>query len=205
MLSDNETASFIDGLAFHWYTDFGWYIGFPVSSQVYIDLHNKYPDKFIMTTEGCFLQFPQENEGTTIREGVWHHSEFYAQDIIDVRLQHYRNLIVLLFSLIIKYYWPRIKILISKNGGRRRVRRGFSMETEGVDKALNASFQGLTHWETGFIDNGLALNMSRGPYGPPGLNPELYAGFPVDAPIIVNNEGTEFYKQPSFYVLGHFR
>jgi hypothetical protein len=27
----------------------------------------------------------------------------------------------------------------------------------------------------------------------------------VDAPIIVSKDGLEFYKQPSYYVIGHFR
>lgn len=32
-----------------------------------------------------------------------------------------------------------------------------------------------------------------------------WAGNFVDAPIIVNKKADEFYKQPMFYIMGHFR
>jgi hypothetical protein len=42
----------------------------------------------------------------------------------------------------------------------------------------------------------MVLNMTGGP---------LWQANPVDAPIIVDDDNVTFYKQPMFYVLGHFR
>lgn len=47
----------------------------------------------------------------------------------------------------------------------------------------------------GWIDWNMALNLNGGP---------VYTNFPVDSTIIVNATSGEFYKQPMFYVLGHF-
>lgn len=47
----------------------------------------------------------------------------------------------------------------------------------------------------GWVDWNLALNEDGGPN---------YINNPVDSPIIVNGTADEFYKQPMFYVLGHF-
>jgi glucosylceramidase len=54
----------------------------------------------------------------------------------------------------------------------------------------------LNHWVTGWTDWNLALDMEGGP--------NWVKNF-VDSPVIVNALGTEFYKQPMFYALGHFR
>ena len=48
---------------------------------------------------------------------------------------------------------------------------------------------------SGWVDWNLALRMDGGPN---------WANNTVDSPIIVNKEANEFYKQPMFYVLGHF-
>jgi len=55
--------------------------------------------------------------------------------------------------------------------------------------------QDLNHWVTGWIDWNLALNPQGGPN---------WAKNFVDAAIIVNTTANEFYKQPTFYALGHF-
>jgi glucosylceramidase len=47
------------------------------------------------------------------------------------------------------------------------------------------------------VDWNLALNESGGPSWVPTVG--------TDAPIIVNASGGEFYKQPMYYILGHFR
>lgn len=46
----------------------------------------------------------------------------------------------------------------------------------------------------GYTDWNMALNMK----GEPSLH------YPADAAIIVNADKKEFYKQPFFYVMGHF-
>ncbi|XP_063847517.1 lysosomal acid glucosylceramidase-like isoform X2 [Scylla paramamosain] len=53
----------------------------------------------------------------------------------------------------------------------------------------------VNHFASGWIDWNLALDPAGGPN---------WAGNEVDAPIIINPEKDEFYKQPIFYVMGHF-
>lgn len=45
LLSDNETASYFDGFAMHWYSDSG------SNTDLLDDFHTKYPDKFLLYTE----------------------------------------------------------------------------------------------------------------------------------------------------------
>jgi glucosylceramidase len=54
----------------------------------------------------------------------------------------------------------------------------------------------LNNWVTGWVDWGFALDVRGGP--------NLASNW-VDAPIIVNASADEFYKQPTWYALGHFR
>ncbi|KAK7486771.1 hypothetical protein BaRGS_00021918 [Batillaria attramentaria] len=53
----------------------------------------------------------------------------------------------------------------------------------------------LNHWVTGWTDWNIALDQQGGP--------NWVKNF-VDSPIIVNAAKGEFYKQPMFYILGHF-
>ncbi|XP_022911938.2 lysosomal acid glucosylceramidase-like [Onthophagus taurus] len=53
----------------------------------------------------------------------------------------------------------------------------------------------LQHWSVGWVDWNMALNETGGP---------TYINNNVDAPIIVNTTTGEFFKQPSFYAMGHF-
>ena len=53
----------------------------------------------------------------------------------------------------------------------------------------------LNNWVVGWTDWNLALDLRGGPN---------WAENFVDAPIIVNGEKNEFYRQPMFYVMGHF-
>lgn len=53
----------------------------------------------------------------------------------------------------------------------------------------------LNNWVVGWTDWNMALDMQGGPN---------WAENYVDAPIIVNAEKNEFYRQPMFYVMGHF-
>ena len=55
--------------------------------------------------------------------------------------------------------------------------------------------QGLLNWIVRWVDWNIVLNEKGGPN---------WADNHVDAPIIVNATGDEFYKQPMFYILGHF-
>eukprot|EP00091_Calanus_sinicus_P000848 TRINITY_DN10805_c0_g1_i1.p1 TRINITY_DN10805_c0_g1~~TRINITY_DN10805_c0_g1_i1.p1 ORF type:complete len:199 (-),score=57.58 TRINITY_DN10805_c0_g1_i1:157-753(-) len=64
------------------------------------------------------------------------------------------------------------------------------------DKSIiNDIITNLNHWSTGWTDWNLVLDMNGGPN---------WANNEVDAPIIVNQETDEFYKQPMYYGLAHF-
>uniref|UniRef100_A0A915HZ26 Glucosylceramidase n=1 Tax=Romanomermis culicivorax TaxID=13658 RepID=A0A915HZ26_ROMCU len=53
----------------------------------------------------------------------------------------------------------------------------------------------LNHWYTGWIDWNMVLDLNGGP--------SWVSNF-VDSPILVNATSSEFYKQPTYYALGHF-
>lgn len=53
----------------------------------------------------------------------------------------------------------------------------------------------MNHWVSGWIDWNMVLDETGGP---------TYINNNVDSPIIVNKTAQEFYKQPMYYVLGHF-
>ncbi|CAG7818143.1 unnamed protein product [Allacma fusca] len=53
----------------------------------------------------------------------------------------------------------------------------------------------ITHWVVGWTDWNLALDMQGGPN---------WANNGQSAPIIVNAAANEFYKNPSYYAMGHF-
>ncbi|RZF32141.1 hypothetical protein LSTR_LSTR004004 [Laodelphax striatellus] len=55
--------------------------------------------------------------------------------------------------------------------------------------------ENLNHWVNGYMDWNLALDETGGPN---------LINLTCDAPIIMNTTSNEFYKQPMFYVLGHF-
>lgn len=55
--------------------------------------------------------------------------------------------------------------------------------------------ENLSHWTSSWIDWNIALDTNGGP---------TYIDNNVDSPIIVNVTANEFYKQPMFYVIGHF-
>ena len=55
--------------------------------------------------------------------------------------------------------------------------------------------QNLNHWMVGWIDWNLALDLLGGPN---------WAEFYVDSPIVVNATAGEYYKNPSYYAMGHF-
>ncbi|XP_071528313.1 lysosomal acid glucosylceramidase-like [Panulirus ornatus] len=53
----------------------------------------------------------------------------------------------------------------------------------------------VNHYVAGWVDWNLALDVTGGPN---------WANNEVDSPIIINATADEFYKQPMFYVMGHF-
>lgn len=55
--------------------------------------------------------------------------------------------------------------------------------------------EGLNRWSTGWVDWNLALDEQGGPN---------WVNNTIDALVIVNNTSPEYYKQPLYYVFGHF-
>ncbi|XP_051159839.1 uncharacterized protein LOC127280694 [Leptopilina boulardi] len=74
----------------------------------------------------------------------------------------------------------------------QKVRLGSWTRAENYAKNI---IENLSHWVTGWIDWNMALNMEGGP--------NWVRNF-VDSPIIVNTKENSFYKQPMYYVMGHF-
>lgn len=64
-----------------------------------------------------------------------------------------------------------------------------------AEQMIEAILPNLLHNMNGYIDWNLLLNSTGGPN---------YANNVLDAPIIINENFTEFYKQPMFYVMAHF-
>ena len=57
------------------------------------------------------------------------------------------------------------------------------------------SCKDLTHWSVGWTDWNMALNLQGLP---------SWVGNRINSPIIINDTAQEYYKQPHFYVMGHF-
>ncbi|XP_047486069.1 LOW QUALITY PROTEIN: lysosomal acid glucosylceramidase-like [Penaeus chinensis] len=64
-----------------------------------------------------------------------------------------------------------------------------------AEKYAHSILENINHFSTGWVDWNMALDMAGGPN---------WADNYVDSPIIINPDADEFYKQPSFYAMGHF-
>lgn len=64
-----------------------------------------------------------------------------------------------------------------------------------AEKMISILMDSLQHDVVAYIDWNMVLNMQGGPN---------YVHNVVDSPIIVNEDFTEIYKQPMFYVMAHF-
>ncbi len=53
----------------------------------------------------------------------------------------------------------------------------------------------MNHWVAGWTDWNMALDLNGGPN---------WSFNYVDSAVIVNSTADEFYKQPMFYIMGHF-
>jgi glucosylceramidase len=66
---------------------------------------------------------------------------------------------------------------------------------ERAEELASSIFQDLSNYVSGYTHYNLALNISGGP---------SWVNNNADCPIIVNASSKEFYKQPMFYIMGHF-
>ena len=71
----SDALNYVDGLAVHWYWD-----SF-VSPSLLDEANEKFPDKFIISTEACPGDKPWEINGPMM--GYWGRGADYAKDIID--------------------------------------------------------------------------------------------------------------------------
>uniref|UniRef100_A0A914EHQ2 Glucosylceramidase n=1 Tax=Acrobeloides nanus TaxID=290746 RepID=A0A914EHQ2_9BILA len=81
VLADPDAAKYTNGIAMHWYDDFGWF-GPAYGSQVLQNIHDNHPDKWILNTEACTYYKPNLNL-SKVEIGNWYHADYYARDIID--------------------------------------------------------------------------------------------------------------------------
>jgi glucosylceramidase len=68
----------------------------------------------------------------------------------------------------------------------------------GYNRAENYAkdiIEDMNHWVTGWTDWNMALDPKGGPN---------WSNNFVEGPVIVNSTADEFYKQPIFYIMGHF-
>lgn len=75
VFSDPGSSKYIAGLGVHWY-----FYGTAGPYQVYDNIHQKFPDKFIFATEACNRNEADEND--RIGLGKWALAEDYAHDIL---------------------------------------------------------------------------------------------------------------------------
>ncbi|KAG4067248.1 hypothetical protein HA402_000239 [Bradysia odoriphaga] len=67
---------------------------------------------------------------------------------------------------------------------------------ERAEQYARSYIEDLTHWVGGWVDWNIVLDETGGPN---------YVNNTVEAPVIVNTTSkNEFYKQPIFYIIGHF-
>ncbi|XP_063847290.1 lysosomal acid glucosylceramidase-like [Scylla paramamosain] len=214
ILQDPEAARYVTGLAFHWYHDQS------VSPDVLDHAHLLFPDKDLLYTEACI-----ESGGVASHQpvvlGSWTRAERYAQNIIE-DVNHFAS------------GWIDWNLALDPAGGpnwagnevdapiiinpvnicrhifaNKLMTFSCLLESGGVashqpvvlgswtraERYAQNIIEDVNHFASGWIDWNLALDPAGGPN---------WAGNEVDAPIIINPEKDEFYKQPIFYVMGHF-
>ncbi|CAL8123450.1 unnamed protein product [Orchesella dallaii] len=130
VFSDNDATKYVKGLAVHWY-----FYGTAGPYSVYDNIHEKFPNQFILATEACNRNEDDENDRKGL--GKWMLAEDYAHDIL-------------------------------------------------LD---------LLHYVTGWTDWNMVLDMNGGPN---------WVGNNHSAPIIVNPDDREFYKNTQYYAMAHF-
>ncbi|CAJ0586236.1 unnamed protein product, partial [Mesorhabditis spiculigera] len=74
IFADPEATKYVDGIAMHWYDDNN------TGPGVLDDLHNRYPDKFILYTEAC--SWWKAANGDVVM-GAWWGVDQYAHNIIE--------------------------------------------------------------------------------------------------------------------------
>uniref|UniRef100_T1K6S7 Glucosylceramidase n=1 Tax=Tetranychus urticae TaxID=32264 RepID=T1K6S7_TETUR len=178
ILSDKEAASYVSGVAYHWYAG--------PSAENYDNLkklHDQFPDYFLMSTEACEGWMRTDPDaGAAKNSGLFDFrssivsfslEKFYDQSFLSQNGDFMERLLkeILLLDYIKLANWTR------------------------AETYANDIIEGLNHWSTGWVDWNMVLDTKGGP---------SWVGNIVDAPIIVSDDGTEYYKQPMFYSLAHF-
>ncbi|XP_011706061.1 PREDICTED: glucosylceramidase-like [Wasmannia auropunctata] len=96
----------------------------------------------------------------------------------------------------IKQLFPEKSLIYSEASiGIFEVKKVILGSWERGERYAKNIIESMSHWVSAWIDWNIALNTIGGP---------TYIKNHVDSSIIVNGTADEFYKQPMFYVLGHF-
>ena len=81
ILDDEEANKYIDGIGLHWYSEVEDYVTWATKPfDKMNDVHDKYPDKFMMGTEACNGFIPIIDQGPKL--GDWNRGERYGFDIM---------------------------------------------------------------------------------------------------------------------------
>ncbi|KAK3097705.1 hypothetical protein FSP39_012333 [Pinctada imbricata] len=206
VFESQEASKYISGIAVHWYEDLF------VPANVLSITHSKFPDKFILATEACTGE-AGPLDPVKVSLGNWKRGEEYAHDIIQVfeskdaskyisgiAVHWYQDKFVpaTVLSITHKKFPDKFILATEACSGAAgpldpvKVRLG---NWERAEDYAHDIMQDLQNWVTGWTDWNIALDMQGGP--------NWVKNF-VDSPVIVNSDKDEFYKQPMYYILGHF-
>ncbi|GLV40110.1 Glucocerebrosidase 1b [Carabus blaptoides fortunei] len=96
-----------------------------------------------------------------------------------------------------RFFYPNIFLLGTEAcaGDRRFKKKVVLGNWRRGEMYADSIIEDLEHWYTGWIDWNLAVNLKGGP---------SYIGNYVDSSIIVNSTAQEFFKNPTYYTMGHF-
>ncbi|CAG0882575.1 unnamed protein product [Darwinula stevensoni] len=123
--------------------------------------------------------------------------EAMSEWVSGVAMHWYMNFIPPDVQDTIHEMYPNLMLLMSEasNGVNPWEHHIFLGFWEHGEKYALDIIQNLNHWMVGWLDWNLAVDLLGGPN---------WAEFYADGPIIVNATAGEYYKNPSYYAMGHF-
>lgn len=89
VFGDADANKIVNGLAIHWYDDDNEWNNNPMPASVLTQVHQRFPEKWILYTEAC-------NTGPKL--GSWSQGDRYAHSIIEVRVGSYNRRFLIIFN-----------------------------------------------------------------------------------------------------------
>lgn len=163
---DPECAKYIDGAAVHWYES-----TYKVFEDVFDRVHQRYPDKMIVHTEGCI-----DDLGNDAPEGVLDPVGFKEKD-------WFRN---------DSFWWNDNATDWAYSVTWEGVDPNDHPRYTPVHRYARNIIVSLNHWLCGWIDWNCVLDQRGGPN---------HVGNYCGAPIMIDTEAGEVYYTPVYYVL----